>query len=111
MTALAGLGSVALTAMQPRADVAGERDDRGYSFHLRLVMVRNNCGGGDVRTGQGLTKKGFRTGPLPFVPQEHIDDLPVLIHGTISGEFLLAAKTGSALQVMLLSDSCYSRLE
>jgi hypothetical protein len=50
VTALDGLGGITATAMQPRAHMAGERDDRGHRFHLRLVMVSNDCFGRDVRT-------------------------------------------------------------
>ena len=59
--------------------MTGKRDDRGHRFHIRLVMVSNNCFGRNVRTSQGLTKKRFRTRPIAFVPQEHINDLSVLI--------------------------------
>jgi hypothetical protein len=55
-------------------------------------MVSNDRFGLYLRTGQGLTEKGFRTGPIPFITQEHIDDLPVLIYRTIQVEFLLAPK-------------------
>jgi hypothetical protein len=63
--------------------MAGERDDRSYGFHIRLVMVSDDRFGRDVRPGQGLTEKGFRTRPIPFVTQEHINNLSVLIHRTI----------------------------
>jgi hypothetical protein len=79
MTALDRLGGVTATAMQPRAHMAGERDDRSHRFHIRLVMVSDDHLGRDVRARQGLTEKRFRTCPIPFVTQEHIDDLPVLI--------------------------------
>jgi hypothetical protein len=72
--------------------VVGERDDRGHRFHIRLVIVCNNGFGRNARTGQGLTKKGFRTGPIPFVAQEHINNLSVLIHGTIQVQFSLPTK-------------------
>ena len=65
--------------MQPRAHVAGERDDRGHRFHIRLVMVSNDRFGRHVCARQGLTKKCFRTGPISSVTQEYINDLPVLI--------------------------------
>jgi hypothetical protein len=39
-----------------------------------------------------LAKKRFCTRPIPFVAQQHIDHLPVLIHRAIEVEFLLAAK-------------------
>ena len=48
VAALDGLGGVAATAMQSRAHVAGKRDDRGYRFHIRLVMISNNRLGGIV---------------------------------------------------------------
>jgi hypothetical protein len=59
--------------------MAGERDDRGHCFHIRLVMVSHDCCGRDIRTGQGLTEKGFRTGPITLIAQEHVNDLPVFI--------------------------------
>ena len=49
VTALDGLGGVAVTAMQLRAHMAGERDDSGYSFHIGLVIVGNDCFGRNVR--------------------------------------------------------------
>jgi hypothetical protein len=55
-------------------------------------MVSDDRFGRDVRTGQGLTKKRFRTCPIPVVPQEHINDLPLPINRTIQVEFLLATK-------------------
>jgi hypothetical protein len=36
------LGSAATAPMQPRAHLAGERDDRGHRFPIRLVMVSND---------------------------------------------------------------------
>ena len=87
-----GLGRVATAAMQARAHMAGERDDGGYRFHIRLVIVRNNRCGRDVRARQGLAEKRLRTRPVPFVTQQHINDLPLRIHCAIEVEFLFAAK-------------------
>jgi hypothetical protein len=92
VTALDGLGGRAATAMQPRAHLAGERDDRGHSFHIRRVRVSNDCFGHNIRTSQGLPKKRFCTGPIAFVTEEHVNKLPVLIDRAIEIEFLLAAK-------------------
>ena len=92
MTALDGLGGVATTAMQPRAYMTGERDEHGRCFHIRLVMVSNNCLGRHVRTCERLAKKRLCTGPVTFVPQQHINDLPVLVDGPIYVEFLCTAK-------------------
>jgi hypothetical protein len=78
--------------MQPRAHLAGEREDRDHRFHIRLMMVSNGRLGHNIRTSQGLTKKGFCTGPIAFVTEEHVNTLPVLIDRTIEGEFVLAAK-------------------
>ena len=83
VTTLYGLGGVTATTLQPRAYVAGERDDCVHRLHIWLVMVSNNRFVFSLRVGQGLTKKDFCTGPIPFVPQEHIDDLPILINGEI----------------------------
>jgi hypothetical protein len=83
VTALDGLGGVAAAAMQPRAHMAGERNDRGDSFYIRLVMVSDDCCGLYLRSGQGLTKKRFRTGPITLIAQKHINDLPVFINCTI----------------------------
>jgi hypothetical protein len=65
--------------MQARAHMAGKRDDRGYRFHIRLVMIRNNRLRRYLRTGYSVTEKRFRTSPVPFVTQEHINNLPVLV--------------------------------
>ena len=83
MTALDGLGGVAATAMQPRAHLMGQRTDHGYRLHIWLMIVSIDCFGRDGRTGQGLTKKGFRTRSIPFVAQQYINDLPVLINGAV----------------------------
>ena len=92
VTALDRLGGVAAVAMHARAHMAGERDDCRHGFYIRLVVVSNDRCGRDVRTGQGLPKKRFRTGPITFVAQEHINDLSVLIYRTIQVEFSLAPK-------------------
>jgi hypothetical protein len=63
--------------------MAGERDDRGYGFPIRLVIVSNDRCGRDLRAGQGLTKKRLRTGPIPCATQEHIKDLSMFIYCTI----------------------------
>jgi hypothetical protein len=63
--------------------MAGERDDRGYRFHIRLVMVSDDRFGRDVRPGQGLTKKGFRTRSITFVAQQYINDLSLRINRTV----------------------------
>ena len=42
-------------------------------------MVGNNYFGFYLRADQCLTKKGFRTGPIPFVPQEDINNLSMLV--------------------------------
>ena len=55
-------------------------------------MVSNDYFGQDLRPGQSSTKKGFRTRLIPFVAQEHINDLPVLVDNPIYVEFLCAAK-------------------
>ena len=57
--------------MQPCTDMAGERDDCRHRLHIRLVMVSDNRLRRDLSAGYGLAKKRFRTGPIPFVPQEH----------------------------------------
>ncbi len=36
-----------------------------------------------LRTGHSVTKKRFCTRPVPFVAQEHSNDLPLLIHRAI----------------------------
>ena len=43
--------------MQPRAPVAGEREDRGHRFHIWLGMVSNDRLGCHLCAHQGLTKK------------------------------------------------------
>ncbi len=83
MTTLNGLSGVAATAMQARAHMTGQRDDRGYRFHIRLVMVSDYLARRYARTGECLAKKRLRTGPIAFVPQEHINDLPMLIDRAI----------------------------
>jgi len=83
MTALDRLSGVAAVAMQARAHMAGERDDSGYRFHIWLVMVSNNRLGRHFCARQGLSKKRFRTGPVAFVAQQHINDLPVLVDCSI----------------------------
>jgi hypothetical protein len=111
VTALDGLGGVAAAAMQTRAHVAGKRDDRGYRFHIRLVMISNNRLRRDVRAFQGLAKKRFRTRPIPFVAQEHIDNLSVFINRTIQVEFLLAPKAEDFVDRPFLSHSPSMRTE
>ena len=69
--------------MQTRAYMTGERGDGGHCFHIRLVMISTNRLRRDLRACYGLAKEGFRTRPLTFVAQEHINDLPVFIYGTI----------------------------
>jgi hypothetical protein len=83
VTALDGLSGVTATPRQPRAYVAGEWNDRGQRFHIRLVMISNDCFGRDICTDQCLTEKRFRTGPISFVAQEYINDLSVFIYCTI----------------------------
>jgi hypothetical protein len=46
-------------------------------------MVSNDRGGRDIRTGQSLPKKRFRTRPITFVAQEHIEYLSMLIDRAI----------------------------
>ena len=67
VAALDGVRGVAATAMQPCAYVVGEREDCGHGFHIRLVMVSSDHLGCYLRARQGLTKKGFCTGPVAFV--------------------------------------------
>lgn len=43
-------------------------------------------------SGERLAKKCLRTGSSAFVTQEHLNDLPLLIHHTIQVEFVFAAK-------------------
>ena len=83
VTALNGLRGVATTAMQPCTLMVSEWEDCGCRFHIRLVMVTNNSIGRDACAFQGLAKKRFRTGPIPFVAQEHIDNLSMLIYRAI----------------------------
>ena len=92
MTALDGLGSVAAVARQVRAYKAGKRDDYRHRLHIRLVMISNDRFRLYLRTGRGPTKKGFCTRPIPFVTQEHIDDLSVSIYRTIQVQFSLTPK-------------------
>jgi hypothetical protein len=72
--------------------MAGKRDDRSHCFHIRLVVISNDRVGGYLGASTSLPKKCLRARPIPFVPQEHIDDLPVLVYCTIYVGFLLAAK-------------------
>jgi|SRR5215510_4161974 len=79
MTAFNGLGGVAATAMQSRAHMARARDDRGLGFYVRMVLVRDDYLWDHARACERLPKKRLRTGPVAFVPQQHINDLPVLV--------------------------------
>ena len=54
MTALDGLGGVAAAAMQARTYMAGKQDDRVYRFHIRLVIVSNNCAAPSSRRRNGI---------------------------------------------------------
>lgn len=63
--------------------MAGERDACGHRFHIQLEMVSNNRLRRNLRAGSGLAKNRFRSHPIPFVAQQHIDHLPVLIRRTI----------------------------
>jgi hypothetical protein len=106
VTALDGLRGVTTAAMQPRAHVAGERDNRGHRFHLRLVMVSHDRCGRRLCARQGLTKKYLRTGPISPVTQEYINDLSVLsalprrrrLIAWLQGEFGLLAYRPARLQ-------------
>jgi hypothetical protein len=50
-----------------------------------------------------LAKKRFRTRPIPFVAQEHIDNLSVFIDGTIPVQFVLATEAEDFVDGPLLS--------
>jgi hypothetical protein len=65
--------------MQSRAHMAGQRDDCGHGFYVRLMVVSDNRTGCHVCACQGLSKKGLRTCSVAFVTQQHINDLPVLV--------------------------------
>jgi hypothetical protein len=67
-------------------------------------MVSNDRFGLYLRMGHGSPKKRFRTGPIPFVTQKYINDLPVLVDGAIEVEFLLAAKAEHFIHRPLPSD-------
>ena len=73
--------------MQSRAHMAGERDDRGYRFYIRLVIVCNDRFGRYFRTGQGLPKKGCRARPITFVPQiaSYVDGDSLCIRADLPG--------------------------
>lgn len=83
VTALNGLSDVAVTAMQPRAHMASEWNDLGQCFHIRLAVISNDRVRGYLGTSKSLPKERLCTGPIPFVTQEHINDLPVLVYCTI----------------------------
>ena len=84
MTALDGLGGIAVVAMQARAHMAGKRDDCRRSFHIRLVMVSDDAFRAHLCAYERLTKKCLRAHPVPFVTQQHINDLPVLVDGPMT---------------------------
>ena len=49
----------------------------------------------------GATEEGFRTGAVPFVPQQHINDLPMLGYSAIEVALLGAAKAEDLIPVPL----------
>ena len=57
------------------------------------MIISNNRLRRDLRACEGLAKKRFRTRPIPFVAQEHIDHLSMRIDCAIQVEFLLTPKT------------------
>jgi hypothetical protein len=91
--------------------MAGKRDDCRHSLHIWLVIVSNNRLRRDFRACNGLAEKRFRTGPIPFVPQEHIDNLPVLIDRAIQIKFLRPAKAEHFVDGPSPSDSPSMRTE
>ena len=58
-----------------------------------------------------LAKKRFRTRPIPFVVQEHIDNLSVFIDGTIPVQFVLATEAEDFVDGPLLSHAPSMRTE
>ena len=90
--------------MQTCAHMASGWNDRSHGFYVRLVVVSDHGTGCQVCTGQGLTKKGFRTGPIPFVSEEHVNDLPVFIHCAIQVQFSLASETEDFIHRPVPSD-------
>jgi hypothetical protein len=91
--------------------MADEREDCRHSLHIRLVMVSNDCLRHDLHARYGLAKECFRTGPIPFVAQEHIDHLPVLIDCAIQVEFQRATKTADFVDSPFLSHPPSTRTE
>jgi hypothetical protein len=46
-------------------------------------MISNDRFGLYLRMGHGSPKKGFRTGPISFIAQQDINNLPMLVHGPV----------------------------
>lgn len=67
-------------------------------------MVSDHFAGYHATASQGLTKKRFGIDLITFVVQQHIHDLPVLVHITVYVKFSLAAKAACLVNCPFRSD-------
>jgi|SRR5215813_13136198 len=99
MTPLNRFGRFTLSPLQPRTDVANVGGDAGHCFGIWLVIVAHDRVRAGPRSPQGATKEGSRSGAVPFVPQQNVEDLPMLIHRPGPIVLLSAAKDKHLLDV------------
>jgi hypothetical protein len=88
VTPLNRFGRLSLGAAQSRTHVTCRGKRVRHGFDIGLVVITDYGMRGYPCPAQCAAKEGFRTGAVPFVSQQNVDDLAMLINRTIAIVFL-----------------------
>jgi len=83
MTALDGLGRLAARSVQPCPDVLRARARGCHGLHVRLVTIGDDLVWDHPGARDGLTEERLGAGRVPVVAEQDIDDLAILIDGSV----------------------------
>lgn len=62
-------------------------------------MVADDRVRGPVEATHCAPEAGFRTGAVPLLSEQHINDLPLLVNGTIEGALLSTAEAAHGIHI------------
>src|SRR5712691_10176963 len=104
MTAFDRLGRLSCRAMQPAPNVHGGWHAPLDRLDVRLMVVGDDRARRLACAARRLLEERFGGGGVAVLPQQHVDNLAVLVDGAIQVPFVLAAKEAHFVRVPVATE-------
>jgi hypothetical protein len=101
VTPLNRFGRLSPGAVQSRTDVTRRRKRVRHGFDVWLVVIADYSVRSYPCPTQCAAEEGFRTSAVPFVPQQNVHDLAMLINRTVEIAFLFTAEAEDLVHIPL----------